>query len=66
MGTHGLFRELWQDIWIETKTKKTFLITLQGLIAADYNSSSKTRGEGTSEFSKTIQTFLKFYGTKPK
>jgi CRISPR-associated endonuclease Cas3-HD len=63
MGHHGKMRELWQDIWMNStpKVKKTFLLTLQGLIAADYNSASRERGEGTSEFAKTIQKFLELY-----
>jgi CRISPR-associated endonuclease Cas3-HD len=63
MSRHGLLQELWKEIWMNSssKVKKVFLLVMQGLIAADYNSASKERGRGTSEFAKTIQEFLKLY-----
>ncbi|MEM0083868.1 MAG: HD domain-containing protein [Candidatus Methanomethylicia archaeon] len=62
-GRWGLMRELWREIWMnsDSKVKKTFLLTMQGLISADYNSAIKLRGNGEKDFAKTIHLFLKFY-----
>lgn len=62
-GRGGLIKELWREVWMNpnAKIKKLFLLIIQGLISADYNSALKWRKNGMSEFAKTIQLFLKFY-----
>ena len=64
----GLFDNYWKASWMNASPtdRKTFLLLIQGLIAADYKSASLTRGEGSSEFAKTIQVFLNYYGAPVK
>jgi CRISPR-associated endonuclease Cas3-HD len=59
----SLSREYWKNIWMNgtPNKRKTFLLLTQGLVAADYNAASKVRGEGISEFAKTISTYLKYW-----
>lgn len=59
----GLIREYWSSIWMggSSSRRKCFLLLTQGLIAADYNAASKFRGEGVSEFAKTIYIYLKHW-----
>jgi CRISPR-associated endonuclease Cas3-HD len=59
----SLSREYWKNIWMNgaPKQRKTFLLLTQGLVAADYNAASKVRGEGISEFAKTISAYLKYW-----
>ncbi len=60
----GLFPRYWGASWMNASPtdRKVFLLLIQGLIAADYGSARLTRGEGSSEFAKTIQVFLNYYG----
>ncbi|MEM0233541.1 MAG: CRISPR-associated endonuclease Cas3'' [Candidatus Nezhaarchaeales archaeon] len=64
-GNYGLFSSYWSSVWMNGSPteRKVFLLLTQGLIAADYKSASLTRGEGTSEFAKTIQVYLNYYGS---
>lgn len=59
-----LFRDLWSDLWMnsEPRIRKSFLLLTQGLIVADYTAASKIRGEGKSEFARTISVYLEKWG----
>jgi len=60
----GLLKELWTNIWMNSNSniRKTLLLNIQALIAADYYSASKKRGDKT-DFKDVVDTFIKFYMT---
>lgn len=63
--TGNLYDELFKKVWIDgnRKTRKLFLLLLQGLVAADYQSARKRGGEKVSRFSEAMSTFTELYGS---
>jgi CRISPR/Cas system-associated endonuclease Cas3-HD len=56
---NSLLRSLWSEVWMngDARTKRTFLLMIQGLVAADYWSASRNRG-GKTAFGDVINKFI--------